>query len=63
MLDLVLTVCLMAAPMECRKERMHWDGSPFACAIQGQMVAAEWLQSRPKWRLSRWQCRRSELSI
>lgn len=63
MLDLVLIVCLHAAPMECRKERMPFEGSSMACAILGQMAAAEYIESHPKWRLSRWQCRRPEIAI
>lgn len=63
MLDLVLIVCLNAAPMECRKERLPFDGNPIACAIHGQMAAVEYLETHPKWRLSRWQCKRSEISI
>lgn len=61
MLDLVLTVCLAMAPMECRKERMPWDGSMMACAVLGQQAAVDWLSTHPKWRLARWRCGRTEL--
>jgi hypothetical protein len=61
MLDLVLTICLFAAPMECRKERMPWEGPMVSCAINGQFAASEWLNAHPKWRLARWRCRPAEI--
>lgn len=63
MVDLVLTVCLWIAPMECRKERMGWEGSMTACAVEGQLAAAEWLQTHPKWRLARWRCGPPQLPV
>lgn len=56
MIELVMTVCLLTAPEDCRKERLPFEGPLMACAIQGQMAAADWLNSHPKWRLSRWAC-------
>lgn len=56
MIELVMTVCLMATPGDCRKERIAFEGSLLACATAGQLVAAEWIASHPKWRLARWTC-------
>lgn len=56
MLELVMTVCLMNAPAECRRERMPFDGPLMACAMGGQFAAADWLATHPKWRLERWHC-------
>lgn len=56
MIELVMTVCLMASPTDCRKERMPFEGPMMACAMAGQFAAADWLNAHPKWRLSRWQC-------
>jgi hypothetical protein len=55
-LELVMTVCLIAAPGECRKERIAFEGSLLACATAGQFAAAEWIATHPKWQLSRWTC-------
>lgn len=56
MIELVLTVCTLMAPVECRKERMAFDGPLMACASAGQIVAADWLKTHSRWRLSRWSC-------
>lgn len=56
MIELTLTVCLLAAPSDCRQERVPFEGSIFVCALQGQQAAQEWLASHPKWRLQRWRC-------
>lgn len=56
MIELIMTVCLLATPEDCRKERIAFEGSLFACATAGQMAAAEWISTHPKWHLSRWSC-------
>jgi hypothetical protein len=56
MIDLVLFVCLLTAPDDCRKERIAFDGGLFACATAGQFAAAEWINSHPRWRVVRWSC-------
>ncbi|WP_181704005.1 hypothetical protein [Chthonobacter albigriseus] len=62
MIELVLTVCLMASPNECRHQRMPFDGPLMACAMNGQIAAVEWLQTHPKWRLNRWRCGPPEIA-
>lgn len=56
MIELVMTVCLLAAPGDCRKERLPFDGSLITCATAGQIAAADWITMHPKWRLTRWAC-------
>ena len=63
MIDLVLVVCLSGAPLECRRERLPFEGHVFACAVQGQQVAALWAESHPKWRIAGWSCGPSEFNI
>lgn len=63
MIDLVLTVCLLAAPADCREERMPFDGPIFACAMAGQFTAAEWISRHPKWRIERWACGPREVRV
>jgi hypothetical protein len=57
MVHLVLTFCMLAWQTHCTEERplLH-ELSLGACMIQGQQVAQEWLESHPKWMLSRWRC-------
>ena len=60
MVYLVLTLCLIASPSQCRDERPLLEGmSVRACVMQGQHVAEEWLEDHPKWMLSRWRCEKN----
>ncbi len=63
MIDLVLVVCLSGAPLECRRERLPFEGPVYACAVHGQQVAAQWAESHPKWRIAGWRCGPAELAI
>lgn len=56
MIELVMTVCLVLAPGDCRKERIASDAGLLACLTGGQAAAAEWISTHPKWRLVRWTC-------
>lgn len=57
MLTLVLVVCLSATPSICREEQPPMDAvSPMSCAVQGQLIAVEWLEDHPKWQLAAWRC-------
>ncbi len=57
MLTLVLVVCLSAAPNICREEEPPVTVvSPMSCVMQGQLLALEWLEDHPKWRLASWRC-------
>ena len=56
MIELIITVCMISAPSDCRKERMPFDGSLMACASAGQIVAAGWLKLHPRWRLASYSC-------
>jgi hypothetical protein len=57
MITLVLIVCLSTTPDVCREERPPIDvASPMACMVQGQQIAAEWVEEHPKWRLNGWRC-------
>ena len=57
MIELILTVCLIAAPGACREERPDFGGgSVVECFMQGQIVASQWLATRPAYTLTRWRC-------
>lgn len=56
MITLVLIVCLASAPDVCREEQPPLDDC-ISCAIQGQIVAQDWLNEHPKWMLKGWRCR------
>lgn len=53
---LVLIVCLASSPDDCLEVRPVLPLPLVACIIEGQQVAAEWLEDHPKWFLERWRC-------
>ena len=58
MISLILVVCLATAPDVCREEAPPVDAvSPMICMVQGQQIAAEWIEEHPKWSLQAWRCR------
>ena len=57
MLLLILTVCTVAVPADCHDTRLQYtDMSPMACMMQGQQVAADFLDQHPGHRIERWRC-------
>lgn len=57
MITLVLIVCLASTPTVCHEERPPVDvASPMACMVQGEQIAAEWVDEHPKWTLVGWTC-------
>jgi hypothetical protein len=58
MVTLILIVCLSGTPDVCREEQPPIEVSnAMSCFVQGQQIAAEWLEEHPKWRLEGWRCR------
>ncbi len=57
MIELVLTVCLLASPDSCREERAE-SATPslVSCMMQGQFYAVRWIEEHPAYRVSRWRC-------
>jgi hypothetical protein len=58
MVSLILLVCLVSSPETCQEERPPVEvASSLSCVIEGQLIAAEWLEEHPKWALKGWRCR------
>lgn len=58
-MELVLAICMLASPGECREERLSIsmeETAPMQCMIGAQPVIAEWAQTHPKWKVERWRC-------
>ena len=56
---ILLSVCLLSQPSACREERLSFsfeEANAFACMIRSQEKIAEWQQSHPGYRVSRWRC-------
>jgi len=57
MVSLILVVCLAASPEICREEQPLLDAqSGLFCLVEGELVAAAWLEEHPKWMLKGWRC-------
>ena len=57
MIELVITVCLLASPGSCREERPDFNGdSVLACMTQGQIHVARWLTEHPAYGIKNWRC-------
>jgi hypothetical protein len=54
--SLVIVMCLLASPTVCEEHRPYDAVMPMACAVHGQMQAAQFLADHPKWMLSGWRC-------
>lgn len=58
MIDLVLTVCLVASPADCKEERLTYQARATSaqCMMLSSPYVAEWAGNHPKWRVARWRC-------
>jgi hypothetical protein len=72
--ELVLSVCMLVAPAECREVHLQVASEygaslqvPFHCARQGQIEGEKWMAQNPGWRIERWGCppppRRAKLGV
>ena len=58
MVSLILIVCLAATPDVCQEERPPIEAvNGTSCMVQGQQLAAQWLDEHPKWALKGWRCK------
>ena len=54
--QLILTVCLIASPAECKKQEFYEPLSMRDCLVEGQAYADIWLRQHPDWRLETFRC-------
>jgi hypothetical protein len=60
MIELLATVCLIAAPSSCKDVSLTFAGdslSPHQCVMFGQAELAKWNGAQPKYRVDKWRCR------
>ncbi len=60
MIEIVLSVCLLAEPGRCRDEHvtvLAENSTPFQCMRYGQLETVKWSEAHPKWTVQRWTCR------
>ncbi|MDK1494762.1 hypothetical protein QN219_33170 [Sinorhizobium sp. 7-81] len=58
LVDLVLTVCMLANPTDCRTEHLYFEsrGSLVQCMILAPSEMAKWSESHPTLKIVRWKC-------
>ena len=58
LIDLVLTICLMASPSSCREERLHFEnkGSLLNCMFLAPTQIVKWSEEHPNMRVVKWKC-------
>ncbi|MGB3900472.1 MAG: hypothetical protein WA973_18195 [Mesorhizobium sp.] len=58
MVDLILTVCLVANPGACRDEHLYFEsnGQLMNCMFLAPSEIAKWSQQHPKLKVKRWRC-------
>jgi len=59
MIELVLTVCVMAQPSTCRDQHLLFDSDRtlMQCMRSAPPAIARWGAEHPDWFVQRWQCR------
>lgn len=56
---ILLTVCLMGAPDNCREERISWSmdtRDSMACLLHAQETIAQWQSAHLQWKVRNWRC-------
>ncbi|WFU47575.1 hypothetical protein QA637_17210 [Sinorhizobium terangae] len=55
---LVLTVCMLANPTNCRTEHLYFEarGSLFQCMMLAPPEIAKWSEGHPGLKVVRWKC-------
>jgi hypothetical protein len=58
LVDLIVTVCLIAHPGACEKRHMLFEakGSLRTCMYEAQFYLAKWSSEHPQYDIKRWQC-------
>ncbi len=62
MIELVLSICLIAEPEKCKDVRLTFaeeNVTPYACVMTGQIEIAKWMDSHPDWQVAKWGCARA----
>ena len=57
MLELVISVCLVADPIRCKDVSLtNTEGTPMACMMAAPIEIARWSEYHPRWVAKRWTC-------
>jgi hypothetical protein len=59
MIELLISVCLIAEPARCKDIRLPFDNDSISvrdCTFNGQSEMARWSAENPEWQIARWAC-------
>ncbi len=59
MIEIVLSVCLLANPSDCKEISLAQMGekvTPYVCMFRGQVAASRWAEQHPNYKISKWKC-------
>lgn len=58
MIELLVSVCLIAHPARCKDVTLSFDDAvtPMQCLIGAQPQIAKWANTHPQWTVRRWRC-------
>lgn len=59
MIELLVSVCLVAEPDKCKDVSMVFDAdsvTPMQCMMGAAPEIAKWVDEHPKWVAKRWTC-------
>jgi hypothetical protein len=58
LVNLVLTVCLVASPGKCREEKLSFErrGDLMTCMFLAQSEIVKWSAEHPKLTVKKWTC-------
>jgi hypothetical protein len=58
LIDLILTVCMIADEKSCRTEHLYFEsrGSLTQCMFLAPPEIAKWTQEHPAFKVVRWKC-------
>jgi hypothetical protein len=58
LVDLILTVCLISAPADCRAEKLTFEsrGDLMQCMFLAPIEIAKWSEQHPALHVVRWKC-------
>lgn len=62
MIEIAAAACLISAPEHCRDVSLTFEAENLtanACMTSGQIHLAEWTNSHPNWRITRFTCRQA----
>ena len=63
-MELILSICLLASPGICKEEMLPFDNKqallPSRCIMEAPIAIAEWSETHPKWKVTKWRCDRPD---